>query len=257
VQALSDTSITVAQGEIRGLIGPNGSGKSTFLRCVSGAVAADSGEVLVNGAAIGNLGEAARVRMGVVRVFQRITILVGLTAMEQVALGSRRRAGNTNWVWAALKTPTYRTEERARFAAATRMMALLGIEEAALLTADTLPTGTRRLLQVAVAAATGPSVLLLDEPTAGMDDGEMTALAQALKQLSEAGISVVVVEHNIRFLAAVADRVTVLDSGTVIAEGSPREVAASPVVRDAYLGRPLGSDSSPTHGQSFRPRETG
>ena len=257
VQALSDTSITVAQGEIRGLIGPNGSGKSTFLRCVSGAVAADSGEVLVNGAAIGNLGEAARVRMGVVRVFQRITILVGLTAMEQVALGSGRRAGNANWVWAALKTPAYRTEERARHAAATRMMALLGIEDAASLTVESLPTGTRRLLQVAVAAATGPSVLLLDEPTAGMDDREMAALASALKQLSEAGISVVVVEHNIRFLAAVADRVTVLESGSVIAEGSPREVAASPVVRDAYLGRPLGSDSSSAHGQSFRPRETG
>jgi branched-chain amino acid transport system permease protein len=238
VQALSDTSFTLAQGEIRGLIGPNGSGKSTLLRCVSGALAADSGEVLLDGTGIENLDEAARVRVGVVRVFQRIAILAGLAAIDQVALGLRRRAGTTNWVWAALKTPAYRAEERARRAAATRIMGLLGITDAASAAPETLATGRRRLLQVAVAAATGPSVLLLDEPTAGMDAVETASLAAALKQLSHAGISIVVVEHNMRFLAAVADRVTVLDAGAVIAEGSPREVAASPVVRDAYLGRP-------------------
>jgi ABC-type branched-subunit amino acid transport system ATPase component/ABC-type branched-subunit amino acid transport system permease subunit len=238
VQALSDTSFTLARGEIRGLIGPNGSGKSTLLRCVSGALAADSGEVLVDGAGIGNLDEAARVRSGVVRVFQRISILTGLGAIDQVAVGLRRRVGNTNWVWAALKTPAYREEERGRRNSAARIMGLLGIADVASVAPESLATGRRRLLQVAVAASTGPSVLLLDEPTAGMDGPEMASLAEALKQLSEAGISMVVVEHNMRFLAAVADRVTVLDAGMVIAEGSPQEVAASPVVRNAYLGRP-------------------
>lgn len=238
VQALSDTSFALGHGEIRGLIGPNGSGKSTLLRCISGALAADSGEVLVDGAGIGNLDEAARVRAGVVRVFQRISILAGLAAIDQVALGLRRRVGSANWVWASLKTPAYRAEERGRRAAATRIMGLLGIADAASAAPETLATGRRRLLQVALAAATGPSVLLLDEPTAGMDGPEMASLTVALKQLAEAGISIVVVEHNMRFLAAVADRVTVLDAGLVIAEGSPPEVAASPVVRDAYLGRP-------------------
>ena len=252
VKALADTSFTLTRGEIRGLIGPNGSGKSTLLRCVSGALAADSGEVLVDGASIGNLEEAARVRAGVVRVFQRISILAGLTAIDQVAVGLRRRAGRTNWVWAALKTPAYRAEERGRRAAAITMMGLLGIADMATAAPETLSTGRRRLLHVALATATGPSVLLLDEPTAGMDGPEMASLAEALKQLSAAGISIVVVEHNIRFLATVADRVTVLDAGMVIAEGSPREVAANPVVRDAYLGRPMPgpAHSSPTGGHS-------
>jgi ABC-type branched-subunit amino acid transport system ATPase component/ABC-type branched-subunit amino acid transport system permease subunit len=249
VQALSDASLTLAPGEIRGLIGPNGSGKSTLLRCVSGALAVDSGEVLVDGAGIANLHEAARVRYGVVRVFQRVSILTGLATIDQVALGLRRRAGTTNWVWAALKTPAYRSEEKARSLAAARIMGLLGIADAASAAPERLATGRRRLLQVAVAAATGPSVLLLDEPTAGMDADEMASLAAALKQLSEAGISIVVVEHNMRFLAAVADRVTVLDAGMVIAEGAPQEVAASPVVRDAYLGRPpAAAGASPPPG---------
>ncbi|HEV1998670.1 MAG TPA: ABC transporter substrate-binding protein [Candidatus Dormibacteraeota bacterium] len=114
VQALCDTSFIVAHGEIRGLIGPNGSGKSTFLRCISGALAADSGEVLLDSADIGNLGEAARVRAGVVRVFQRNAVLTGLAPIDQVALGLRRRTGNTNWIRAALKTPAYRADERKR-----------------------------------------------------------------------------------------------------------------------------------------------
>jgi branched-chain amino acid transport system permease protein len=249
VQALCDTSFIVAHGEIRGLIGPNGSGKSTFLRCISGALAADSGEVLLDSADIGNLGEAARVRAGVVRVFQRNAVLTGLAPIDQVALGLRRRTGNTNWIRAALKTPAYRADERKRRAAATRIMGLVGIEDTASAAPETLATGRRRLLQVAVAAATGPSVLLLDEPTAGMDGLEMASLSAALKQLSEAGISIIVVEHNMRFLAAVVDRVTVLDAGSVIAEGSPREVAVSPIVRDAYLGRPPQPSADP-----FRPR---
>jgi ABC-type branched-subunit amino acid transport system ATPase component/ABC-type branched-subunit amino acid transport system permease subunit len=252
VQALYDTSFTLAHGEIRGLIGPNGSGKSTFLRCISGALAADSGEILVDGAGIGNLDEAARVRAGVVRVFQRVSILAGLAATDQVALGLRRRAGNTNWVWSALKTPAYRAEERERRAAAARIMGLMGIKDAASAAPGTFATGRRRLLQVAVAAATGPSVLLLDEPTAGMDEPEAASLSGALKQLSAAGISIVVVEHNMRFLASVADRVTVLDAGSVIAEGSPGEVAASPLVRDAYLGRPPQPSANTLHTELLR-----
>ena len=233
--ALDGVDLTLRTGEVHALIGPNGSGKTTLLRVLAGAARADEGRVVVLGRDVTALGQEDRVRAGVARTFQDTVLFPGLTAWENVLVGARATAHVGLWR-TLLATPRARGDRLYTMAMAA---GALRDEE---LPRDRQPAeltyGEQRLLQVARAAATGASVLLLDEPAAGMSAAETARLAAMLRQLTSGNArAVLVVEHNVRFVAAVADRVTVLAAGQVLARGTPDEVRADPAVREAYLGR--------------------
>lgn len=234
ITALDRVSLVLAPGEIRGLMGPNGSGKSTFLRCISGTIAAGGGSVRLLGRDVTGLDEVRRSRAGIMRTFQRTVALPGLTAAAhaELGLGRRDRAG---WLAAILKTPRYRTEAAARETAATEVLRLFGIEDKDS-RPESLPAGRQRLLQVAAAAAAQPLVLLLDEPSAGMSGDEIAALEGGLRVISAAGTAVLLVEHDVAFLRRICDRITVLSEGRELMTGAPYRVVRDRLVRSVYLG---------------------
>ena len=230
--ALDGVDLTLRVGEVHALLGPNGSGKTTLLRVLAGAVPADDGVVGVLGRDVTALGQEDRVRAGVARTFQDTVLFPELTVAQNVTVGARAVARPGVWR-VLLGTPSARRERRLVRAQAA---ASAGDLDGAARPAE-LAYGDQRLLQVHRAAATNATVLLLDEPAAGMSAAETARLARVLRELAGNGRAVLVVEHNVRFVSAVADRVTVLAAGRVLAEGTPDEVRADPAVREAYLGR--------------------
>jgi branched-chain amino acid transport system ATP-binding protein len=236
VRALGGVDLAVSSGAVHGLIGPNGSGKSTLLRCLAGTLVPDAGSVRLDGRDLGPLSEARRVAAGVVRTFQRTAVMPHLRVAEHVEVGLRLRHRHAGWAQALLRTPAYRREVDAAADTRDELLRTFGLAEHAQDLPDTLSGGRRRLLQMATAVATGPAVVLLDEPSAGMSPDEIELLRAALEHLVGAGVAILVIEHNMRFLARVAGTVTVLDGGVRVAEGTPAEVARDPVVRRAYLG---------------------
>ena len=235
VAALRGVDLTLRSGEVHALIGPNGSGKTTLLRVLAGAVAADAGRIVVLGRDVTALGQPARVRAGVARTFQDTVLFSGLTVAEHVAVGARATEPRGAWR-TLLATPSARRSRRVAAAWSAAVLAETGLAGRAAARPDELTYGEQRLLQVARAAATGATALLLDEPAAGMSVAEVERLRALLRRLAGNGRAVLVVEHNVRFVAAVADRVTVLAAGEVVTYGPPDDVRADPRVRAAYLG---------------------
>jgi branched-chain amino acid transport system permease protein len=236
VVAVDDLSLELARGETIALIGPNGSGKTTALRLISGASVADAGAIELTGSDVTDASTADRVRLGIARTLQTTSAFMELTALENVLVGRgvRRRYGGL--VRTALATPKARREVEAAEAAALQALALVGLEHAADTPAPELTSSQRRLLALAAALATEPEVLLVDELAAGAGAEELEGLAEVVDRIRQRGVAVLVVEHNLRLVRRVADRVVVLAAGTVLAEGSVAEVAASGVVQQAYLG---------------------
>ena len=236
LRALDSVAITVPAGAIHGLVGPNGSGKTTLLRVLSGTFAPRAGTVHLDGVAMHALDEPGHVRAGIVRTFQRTAVMPGLRVREHVEVGLNVRQGHASPLQAILKSPANRAEAAAGRRIATQLLqtfGLGGLEEAY---PETLSGGRQRLLQMATAVATAPRVLLLDEPSTGMSPDEVVLLHRALTTVAAGGIGILLIEHNMRFLAGVASHVTVLDGGRVLAAGTPAEVAANSDVRRAYLG---------------------
>ena len=236
VVAVDDLSLELARGETIALIGPNGSGKTTALRLISGASVADAGAIELTGSDVTGTSTADRVRLGIARTLQTTSAFMELTALEnvQVGRGVRRRYGGL--VRTALATPNARREADAAETSALQALALVGLEHAAETPAPELTSSQRRLLALAAAMATEPEVLLVDELAAGAGAEELEGLAEVVDRIRRRGVAVLVVEHNLRLVRRVADRVVVLAAGTVLAEGSVAEVAASGVVQQAYLG---------------------
>jgi branched-chain amino acid transport system permease protein len=236
VQALDSVDLEVNEGELHALIGPNGSGKSTLLKCLAGSIPADSGHVLLGGSAVDEMTERERSRAGLVRTFQRVVLMPDLNPRQHLELGLATRSEDAGWLAALLKTPGYRASAAERRNAADSLLETFGLGAFADADPQTVPGGRQRLLQVATAVATGPRVLLLDEPAAGMSQPDLEVLAGALERLRQGGLTIVVVEHNIGFVKRIADRVSVLDGGRMLATGTPRQVVANRRVRAAYLG---------------------
>lgn len=231
VRALDGSGIVLRAGEVHALIGPNGSGKSTLLKVLAGDLRPAAGEVEVGGERQ-TAGTRARVLAGVARTPQRTVVLDRSASERQTAVGVPRQAGTV--VRHLLATPGSRaaTATRQRVVqAALRSTGLAGDRDP-----RTLTVGDQRLLQIARVVATGAQVLLLDEPAAGMTEDERRRLAQVLRGLAGNGAAVLLVEHDMRLVGEVADRVTVLDQGRVLAVGTPEQVRADPAVRRAYLG---------------------
>jgi branched-chain amino acid transport system permease protein len=236
VVAVDDLSLELARGETIALIGPNGSGKTTALRLISGASVADAGAIELTGSDVTGASTADRVRLGIARTLQTTSAFMELTALENVLVGRgvRRRYGGL--IRTALATPKARREVEAAEVAALQALALVGLEHAADTPAPELTSSQRRLLALAAALATEPEVLLVDELAAGAGAEELEGLAEVVDRIRRRGVAVLVVEHNLRLVRRVADRVVVLAAGAVLAEGSVAEVAASGVVQQAYLG---------------------
>lgn len=216
VHAVKDVSVSVDSGRVLGLIGPNGSGKTTLLNMIGGTIAPTAGRVLLDGADVSRLNPHRKVRRGIARTFQTTRLLADWTVRETLELARRARADSPA------------VESTAR---------IVGIEPELDRIGGSLPSAVQRLVMIATALAASPRVLLLDEPAVGMDVAETDHLQDVVARVrDELGISVIVVEHNMRFLMPLADEVVVMASGGVLSAGSPEHVRNDPAVIAAYLG---------------------
>ena len=236
IVAVDDVSLEVAQGEVVGLLGPNGAGKTTLLEAVSGHVRPSVGAVELAGRCLDGLTPQARVGHGLVRSFQDARLFPSLTVRQVLLLAQQHRLP-TPTAAALLGTPGARRRERERATRVDAVLDAVGLEPYADARVGELSTGTRRICELAAAVSLGPRLLLLDEPSAGLAQREVEELPRVLTDLvARTGVSLVVVEHDVPFLAAVADRLVAMQAGKVIADGTPAAVCADEQVVHAYLG---------------------
>jgi branched-chain amino acid transport system ATP-binding protein len=235
VFAVRDVSLSVADGELRGIIGPNGAGKSTLFNLVSGHLHPDGGTVSYRGAHLERRSAHRRARDGIAIVFQGARIFRGMTALENVMVGAHAHS-RYGFVAGALRLPAQRREEREIRRRATAALARVGLGAWGERAAESLPLGQQRQLQVARALCAEPRLLLLDEPASGLRAAEREALGDLISHLHAEGLTMLLIEHDVGFVVRLADRVTVLDLGQVIAEGSPQDVTRDERVISAYLG---------------------
>nr|WP_297382971.1 branched-chain amino acid ABC transporter ATP-binding protein/permease [uncultured Roseateles sp.] len=231
--AVNDVSFELRAGEIMGLIGPNGAGKSTTFNLVSGVLPATSGELRFAGESITGLPARQIARRGLSRTFQHVKMIADMTVLENVALGGYLRS-HSGTAKAMLRLD--RAEERRLFAEAESQLRRIGMQDHLHELAGNLALGPQRLMEIARALCADPSLLLLDEPAAGLRHKEKQALAAVLRQLRAEGMSILLVEHDMDFVMGLTDRIVVMEFGTKLIEGTPAEVQASPEVRAAYLG---------------------
>jgi len=232
--AVNNVSLTVHPSEIVGLIGPNGAGKTTFFNCLTGLYRPTSGEVRFNGAVLPPKPRHV-VRRGMARTFQNIRLFHNMTALENVMVGMYSRT-KTNAIDAVFRLPRHRREEQVGTARAKELLSFVGLSKAADSLSRNLPYGDQRRLEIARALATEPKLLLLDEPTAGMNPQETRQAEELVFRIRDLGLAVLVIEHDMRFIFNLCDRVSCLVRGEVLVEGPGEVVQNDPRVIEAYIG---------------------
>ncbi|KRE41354.1 ABC transporter ATP-binding protein [Knoellia sp. Soil729] len=232
--AVKDVDMTVNEGEIVGLIGPNGAGKTTFFNCLTGLYKPTEGQVTLSGQVIPPKPRAV-VIAGMARTFQNIRLFANMTALENVMVGRYCRTSSLA-LTSILRGPKFRREEEATRARAQELLDFVGLGDSAESLARNMPYGDQRRLEIARALATDPKLILLDEPTAGMNPQETKQASDLIFRIRDSGLAVVVIEHDMRFIFNLCDRVLCLVRGEVLVQGTPGEVQSDPRVIEAYIG---------------------
>jgi len=231
--AVNDISFNIAAGQIVGLIGPNGAGKSTTFNLITGVLSKTSGHVLFRGDDISALPSRDISRQGMARTFQHVKMIADMTVLENVAMGAYTR-GRSGVLSSMLRTN--KVEEQRLMKEAQRQLERIGMGAYLHEQAGNLAMGPQRLMEIARALCCDPALLLLDEPAAGLRHKEKQALAAVLRQLQGEGMSILLVEHDMDLVMDVCDHLVVMEFGTLLTQGTPAEIQASPAVRAAYLG---------------------
>ncbi len=236
LRALNGVGFSIQQGEILGLIGPNGSGKTTLFNIITGFLNPTAGQVLFKGKRITGLKPNQIAGFGIGRVFQHSSLFPNLSVKENLIIARHLRTSN-NILGSFVNTRGYLKEELNLEQRATELLAFVGLQSRRDMLARNLPYGEQRELELAMALAAEPELLLLDEPATGMNPGETTRLIDLVRRLREIGVTILVVEHNMKLVMGICSRIIVINFGTKIAEGTPEEITSNGEVISAYLGK--------------------